>query len=76
MHDISYVRQWCLYADCYKKGMKWDAPLSTVRDRAPVEDFGKLSPSDWLRSEVYIGWRDVTESTATIRSPFCVYNME
>ena len=35
---------------------------------------GRVDLVGWLHTEmVYIGWSDITESIATIRSPFCGY---
>jgi len=58
--------------------------VSVVADGPARRATSRASCCIWLhielegqcrRLQLYIGWNDVTESTATIRSPFCAYNM-
>ena len=50
--------------------------VTTIRApwNSPPPDIVSLSLKSKQASKLYMGWRDVTESMATIRSPFCGYN--
>ena len=75
------VRIICIFLYCLSVSVKWLA-VKTASEMTYTVSSGALNstptnqPSRAMRRFfLHVGWSDVTESSITIRSPFCGYNL-